>query len=107
MSAMPSTLDLVHDEPPARRPSSANCTSTPSNRASHARTDSRASGLIRPRHTSPRLDFHLLDGEGATVEAGAAAPDVDGLRGLSQRLECHGAPIRARDRVDERRPLRA
>jgi Transposase len=42
-----------------------------------------------------RLDFHLLDGEGETVDAGASPPDVDGLRGLTQRLECHGAPIRA------------
>src|SRR5438105_4968603 len=42
-----------------------------------------------------RLDFHLLDAEGATVDVGAAAPDVDGLCGLSRRLECHGAPIRA------------
>jgi hypothetical protein len=32
-----------------------------------------------------RLDFHLLDGEGATVEVGASPPDVDGLRGLTQR----------------------
>jgi hypothetical protein len=42
-----------------------------------------------------RLDFHLLDDEGATVEVGAAPPDVDGLRGLTQRLERRGAPIRA------------
>ena len=42
-----------------------------------------------------RLDFHLLDAEGATVEVGASPPDVDGLRGLTQRLERHGAPIRA------------
>jgi transposase len=42
-----------------------------------------------------RLDFHLLDGEGATVEVGAAPPDADGLRGLSQRLERHRKPIRA------------
>jgi pimeloyl-ACP methyl ester carboxylesterase len=42
-----------------------------------------------------RLDFHLLDGEGATVEVGAAAPDADGLRGLTRRLDRHGAPIRA------------
>ena len=42
-----------------------------------------------------RLDFHLLDGEGATVEVDAAPPDVDGLRGLTQRLEGHGEPIRA------------
>src|SRR4051794_37191841 len=42
-----------------------------------------------------RLDFHLLDGEGATVEVGAAPPDVDGLRGLTERLDRHGTPIRA------------
>jgi transposase len=42
-----------------------------------------------------RLDFHLLDGEGATVDVGAAPPDTDGLRALTQRLERHGAPIRA------------
>jgi hypothetical protein len=40
-----------------------------------------------------RLDFHLLDGEGATVEVGAAPPDADGLRGLSQRLERHRKPM--------------
>ncbi len=32
---------------------------------------------------------------GATVEIGAAAPDADGLHGLSQRLERYGTPIRA------------
>jgi transposase len=37
----------------------------------------------------------LLDAEGGTVEVGAAPPDADGLRGLSQRLGRHGAPIRA------------
>src|SRR5437764_15046134 len=42
-----------------------------------------------------RLDSRLLDAEGATVEVGAASPDVDGLRGLTQRLACHGEPIRA------------
>src|SRR6184192_2980799 len=42
-----------------------------------------------------RLDFHLLDDEGATVEVGAAPPDVDGLRRLTERLVRHGAPIRA------------
>jgi hypothetical protein len=26
-----------------------------------------------------RLDFHLRDGEGATVEVGAAPPDLDGV----------------------------
>jgi hypothetical protein len=34
-----------------------------------------------------RLDLHLLDAE--------ARPDADGLRGLTQRLDRHGAPIRA------------
>jgi hypothetical protein len=42
-----------------------------------------------------RLDFHFLDGEGATVEVGAAPPDADGLRGLSQRLDRRGETIRA------------
>ena len=42
-----------------------------------------------------RLDFHLLDAEGATVDVGAAPPDADGLDHLSQRLARHGAPIRA------------
>jgi hypothetical protein len=32
-----------------------------------------------------RLDFRVLDDEGATVDAGAAPPDADGLHGLS----CH------------------
>jgi transposase len=42
-----------------------------------------------------RLDFHLLDAEGATVDVGASPPDADGLRGLSERLNRHGEPIRA------------
>src|SRR5919198_4910653 len=42
-----------------------------------------------------RLDFHLLDGDGATVDVGAAPPDADGLHGLSQRLDRHREPIRA------------
>jgi transposase len=42
-----------------------------------------------------RLDFCLLDGQGATVEVGAAPPDADGLHRLSERLARHGAPIRA------------
>ena len=36
-----------------------------------------------------RLDFCLLDSEGATVEVGAAPPDADGLLGLTRRLERH------------------
>src|SRR5205809_1124432 len=42
-----------------------------------------------------RLDFHLLDGAGATVEVGAAPPDADGLLGLTRRLDRHREPIRA------------
>src|SRR5580765_3123474 len=42
-----------------------------------------------------RLDFHLLDGEGATVEVGAAPPDADGLLSLTRRLDRHREPIRA------------
>jgi hypothetical protein len=42
-----------------------------------------------------RLDFHVLDEVGDTVEVGAAAPDADGLRGLAARLHRHGQPLRA------------
>jgi transposase len=42
-----------------------------------------------------RLDFHLLDPEGSTLEVGSAPPDADGLCGLSERLGRHGAPNRA------------
>src|SRR5213596_3528546 len=42
-----------------------------------------------------RLDFHLLDGEGATIDVGASPPDADGLSQLSQRLARHGEPVRA------------
>ena len=42
-----------------------------------------------------RLDFHVLDAEGATIEVGAAPPDADGLQRLTQRLGGHGQPIRA------------
>ncbi|HEV2711485.1 MAG TPA: hypothetical protein VGU26_00180, partial [Gaiellaceae bacterium] len=42
-----------------------------------------------------RLDYHLLDAEGATVDVGAAPPDPDGLFGLTRRLDCHREPIRA------------
>jgi hypothetical protein len=41
-----------------------------------------------------RLDFHLLDGDGASVEIGAAPPDADGLLGLTRRLDRHREPIR-------------
>jgi hypothetical protein len=40
-----------------------------------------------------RLDYHLLDAEGATVDVGASPPDADGLRGLTARLvEPEGPP---------------
>src|SRR6266516_873964 len=42
-----------------------------------------------------RLDFHLLDSDGGTVELGAAPPDADGLLGLTRRLDRHREPIRA------------
>src|SRR5213082_593310 len=42
-----------------------------------------------------RLDFHLLDGEGTTVELGAAPPDADGLLALTRRLDRHREPVRA------------
>jgi transposase len=42
-----------------------------------------------------RLDFHLLDESGETVEVGAAPPDGDGLRGLADRLKRYQQPIRA------------
>jgi hypothetical protein len=42
-----------------------------------------------------RLDFHLLNGDGATVDVGVSPPDADGLDRLSQRLKRHGTPIRA------------
>jgi transposase len=42
-----------------------------------------------------RLDFHLLDGEGKTVDVGGAPPDAEGLRALTERLDRHHASIRA------------
>jgi transposase len=42
-----------------------------------------------------RLDFHLLDSAGATVEVGAAPPDADGLLGLTRRLDRHHETIGA------------
>jgi len=42
-----------------------------------------------------RLDFHLLDEGGETVEAAAAPPDADGLRALATRLHRHGQPLQA------------
>ncbi|HVS62444.1 MAG TPA: transposase, partial [Thermoanaerobaculia bacterium] len=42
-----------------------------------------------------RLDFHLLDEVGETLEVGAAPPDADGLRGLAERVGRQGRPVRA------------
>ncbi|MDQ3874879.1 MAG: hypothetical protein M3322_04910, partial [Actinomycetota bacterium] len=42
-----------------------------------------------------RLDFHLLDEAGATVDAGAAPPDADGLRGLACRVARLRQPVQA------------
>jgi transposase len=42
-----------------------------------------------------RLDFHLLDEAGETVEAGAAPPDADGLCGLAARVARFAEPVRA------------
>jgi transposase len=42
-----------------------------------------------------RLDFHLLDEQGETLEVGAAAPDADALRSLAQRLLSHRQPVQA------------
>src|SRR3989442_11305560 len=39
-----------------------------------------------------RLDFHLLDESGETVELGAAPPDADGLRSLAERGARQGQP---------------
>jgi hypothetical protein len=40
-----------------------------------------------------RLDFHLLDEAGGSLEVGAAPPDADGLRGLARRLARFGEPV--------------
>ena len=42
-----------------------------------------------------RLDFHLLDEHGTTIEVGAAPPDADGLRGLAARVSRYRRPVRA------------
>jgi transposase len=42
-----------------------------------------------------RLDFHLLDEAGESVEVGASPPDRDGLAALAARLGCYREPVRA------------
>jgi transposase len=49
-------------------------------------------GLDLSRH---RLDVHVLDGAGATVEVTVAPPDAAGLWSLADRLGGWGRPVRA------------
>jgi transposase len=41
-----------------------------------------------------RLDFHLLDSRGETIEIGAVPPDADGLRSLAARVGRQRQPVR-------------
>jgi hypothetical protein len=60
-------------------------------------------GLDLSRH---RLDVHLLDAQGSTVQVTAAPPAADGLGGLARQTAAHRQPVRAATWVDERRPVR-
>ena len=60
-------------------------------------------GLDLSRH---RLDVHLLDAQGSTVQVTTAPPDADGLRGLVRQTAAHRQPVRAATWVDEWRPFR-
>ncbi len=42
-----------------------------------------------------RLDVHLLDEDGRTIEVTAVRPDADALRTLVSRMDRHGAPVTA------------
>jgi transposase len=42
-----------------------------------------------------RLDYCALAADGRPLEASAAPPDADGLRGLARRLDAYGEPISA------------
>lgn len=42
-----------------------------------------------------RVDVHVLDGGGVTVETAAVMPDVDGIRHLAKRVGRHCEPVRA------------
>jgi hypothetical protein len=44
-------------------------------------------GLDLSRH---RLDVHLLDEQGSTVQVTTTPPDADGLRGLVRQTGTHG-----------------
>ncbi|HEX4838591.1 MAG TPA: IS110 family transposase [Solirubrobacteraceae bacterium] len=42
-----------------------------------------------------RLDYDLLCEDGSRIEAGAVAPDADGLRGLVRRVDAYREPVSA------------
>jgi len=42
-----------------------------------------------------RLDVHLLDDDGRTVEVTAVRPDADAFRTLVARMDRHGQPVSA------------
>ena len=42
-----------------------------------------------------RIDYHLLDEHGTSVELGATAPDLDGLHAFAERIAVHRQPVRA------------
>jgi transposase len=42
-----------------------------------------------------RLDVHLLDDQGGTVQVTTAPPDADGLRGLARQMAAYRQPVRA------------
>jgi hypothetical protein len=43
-----------------------------------------------------KLDVHVLDGDGQTVEALAVRPDADALHTLVERIGRYGSPWRRR-----------
>jgi len=47
-----------------------------------------------------RLDYCLLDEQGARVEVGAAPPDGDGLRGFARRVELRHGPVEVRAAIE-------
>ena len=72
----------------------------------HVRFGGRTGKTERPkgRHRVPvrpydlsrqRLDVHVLDEEGRTVEVLAIHPDADALRTLANRILCHGQEVSA------------
>jgi hypothetical protein len=49
-----------------------------------------------------KLEVHVLDEEGRTVDLVAVRPDAGALRTLAERIARYGRPVEAGDRVDER-----